>query len=177
VGLLYQRIATDLTLKGKTMKRLVLVVCLFAVLAPCAHHAWAQQTASVPSLSVPSLYERLGGVYPIAVVVDAFIERLLVNDTLNANPAIARARAAVPKQGLKFHVTTLVCQATGGPCKYVGRSMKEAHQHLNITEKEWSAMMADFKATLDQFKVGQKEQQELFAIVEGTKPEIVLNGK
>ena len=154
------------------MKRLLPVVCLFTVLVPCARHAWAQETGSTPSL-----YERLGGVYPIAVVVDAFIERLLVNDTLNANPAIARARATVPKQGLKFHVTTLVCQATGGPCKYVGRSMKEAHQHLNITGKEWSAMMADFKATLDEFKVGQKEQQELFAIVESTKPEIVSNGK
>lgn len=153
------------------MKRLLVVVCLLTVLAPRAGQAWAQQTTSEPSL-----YERLGGVYPIAVVVDAFIERLLVNDTLNANPAIARARTAVPKQGLKFHVTTLVCQATGGPCKYIGRSMKEAHQHLNITGKEWSAMMADFKATLAQFKVGQKEQQELVTIVESTKPEIVLSG-
>jgi hemoglobin len=55
--------------------------------------------------------------------------------------------------------------------------MKEAHQHLNITGKEWSAMMADFKATLDPFKVGQNEQQDLFAIVESTKPEIVLAEK
>lgn len=153
------------------MKKLLVVVCLFTVLTPSAPFARAQQAAAATSL-----YARLGGAYPIAVVVDAFIERLLINKTLNANPAIARARAAVPKQGLKFHVTTLVCQATGGPCKYVGRSMKESHQHLNITGKEWSAMMADFKATLDQFKVGEKEQQELFAIVEGTKPEIVLSG-
>jgi hypothetical protein len=66
-----------------------------------------------------SLYDRLGGAYPIAVVVDDFIERLLVNKTLNANPAIKEARARVPAAGLKFHVTTLVCQVTGGPCKYV----------------------------------------------------------
>src|SRR5262249_53130558 len=80
------------------------------------------------------LYERLGGVYSIATVVDDFIERLLVNDTLNANPAIKEARTRVPKAGLKFHVTALVCEVTGGPCKYSGRSMKEAHAHLNINE-------------------------------------------
>jgi hemoglobin len=61
----------------------------------------------------PSLYERLGGVYSIATVVDDFIERLLVNATLNANPAIDEARRRVPKAGLKFHVTALVCAATG----------------------------------------------------------------
>lgn len=60
-----------------------------------------------------TLYERLGGVYSIATVVDDFIERLLVNDVLNANPAIKEARMRVPKAGLKFRVTALVCQATG----------------------------------------------------------------
>jgi hemoglobin len=154
------------------MKKLLFVVCLFIILTSGVQPSRAQEAPSAPSL-----YDRLGGAYPIAVVVDAFIERLLVNDALNANPAIARARAAVPKQGLKFHVTTLVCQATGGPCKYVGRSMREAHRHLNITEKEWSAMLTDFKATLEQFKVGQKEQRELITIVESTKPDIVVNGK
>ncbi len=56
-----------------------------------------------------SLYERLGGVYAIATVVDAFIEKLLVNDVLNANPAIAEARNRVPKAGLKHRVTEMVC--------------------------------------------------------------------
>jgi hemoglobin len=102
--------------------------------------------------AVAILYDRLGGAYPIAVVVDTFIERLLVNQTLNANPAIDKARQQIPKQGLKFHVTTLVCEATGGPCKYVGRSMKASHAHLNITESEWQAMLVDFRATLDAFK-------------------------
>jgi hemoglobin len=125
--------------------------------------------------AVKSLYERLGGAYAIATVVDDFIERLLVNDTLNANPAIKEARDRVPKAGLKFHVTALVCQATGGPEKYSGRSMKEAHQHLNITEKEWQAMVADFRKTLDAFKVPMKEQEELIAIVGSTKPDIVMS--
>ena len=120
-----------------------------------------------------SLYDRLGGVYNIATVVDDFIERLLVDDTLNANPAIRAARARVPKAGLKYQVTALVCEATGGPCKYTGRSMKEAHAHLNIDEEQWKAMVADLVDTLDKFRVPKKEQEELIAIVASTKGDIV----
>jgi hemoglobin len=97
----------------------------------------------------------------------------LVNDTLNANPAINEARARVPKAGLKFHVTALVCEVTGGPCKYTGRSMKESHAHLDINEAQWQAMVADFRKTLDKFKVPAKEQEELITIVGSTKNEIV----
>jgi hemoglobin len=154
------------------MKAFLSVVCLSVVIV-----AGSLAAAQKPASSTPSLYQRLGGVYSIAVVVDAFIERLLVNQTLNANPAIEAARQKVPKQGLKFHVTTLVCQATGGPCGYTGRSMKEAHAHLNITEAQWQAMRADFKATLDSFNVPEGEQRELFAIVESTKADIVVTGK
>ena len=145
----------------------------------------ADLVLSVGLLAIPArgvaqapkpLYERLGGVYAIATVVDDFIERLLVNQVLNANPRINAARAAVPKAGLKYRVTELVCQVTGGPCKYSGRDMKASHQHLNISEAEWQAMAADFKKTLDQFKVPAAEQQELFAIVAGVKPEIVRQG-
>ena len=129
-------------------------------------------TAAQPE--TPSLYDRLGGVYNIATVVDDFIERLLVNETLNANPAIREARARVPKAGLKFHVTALVCEATGGPCKYTGRSMKEAHARLNINEAQWQAMVADFVETLDKFHVPKKEKEELITIVESTKGDIVV---
>jgi hemoglobin len=121
----------------------------------------------------PSLYDRLGGVYSIATVVDDFIERLLVNATLNANPAINEARKRVPKAGLKFHVTSLVCAATGGKCAYTGRPMKESHEKLNISQAEWNAMVTDFKATLDKFKVPQREQQELITIVDSTNNDIV----
>src|SRR5688572_20105286 len=121
-----------------------------------------------------SLYERLGGIYSIATVVDDFIERLLVNDTLNANPAISQARAHVPKAGLKFQVTALVCDVTGGPCKYTGRAMKESHQQLSITEGQWQAMLVDFQKTLDKFKVPATEQKELIAIVGSTKKDIVV---
>jgi len=135
----------------------------------------ALKTAATPATQ--SLYDRLGGVYAIATVVDDFIERLLVNDTLNANPAILEARNRVPKAGLKFHVTTLVCQVTGGPCKYVGRDMKTSHARLNIREKEWDAMVLDFRKTLDKFKVPAAEQGELITIVGSTKPDIVVPGR
>ena len=62
---------------------------------------------------------------------------------------------------------------TGGPCKYTGRTMKESHQHLNITQAQWDAMVADFKTTLGKFKVPQREQQELITIVGSTKSDIV----
>ncbi len=133
----------------------------------------ADAAAQAPS-GQQSLYERLGGAYPIAAVVDAFIDALLVNDVLNANPAINAARQRVPAAGLKYHVTALVCQATGGPCSYTGRSMKDAHAHLNITEREWQAMLADFRRILNNFGVPQAEQQELLAIVESTKQDIVI---
>lgn len=123
----------------------------------------------------PSLYERLGGTYAIATVVDAFIERLLVNETLNANPAIDAARRSVPKAGLKYHVTSFMVQATGGPEVYIGRPMKAAHVHLNITDGQWDAMAADFQTVLDRFEVPKAEQEELFALVGTVKPDIVTD--
>ena len=134
--------------------------------------------ALVPAASTQpakSLYDRLGGVYPISVVVDSFIDQLLVNDVLNANPAIKEARDRVPPPGLKFHVTALLCQVTGGPCKYTGRGMKESHAKLNIGEKEWQAMLADFGRVLNKYKVPAKEQQELAAIAESVKKDIVIS--
>lgn len=121
-----------------------------------------------------SLYTRLGGVYAIATVVDDFLDRVLADSVLNANPRVNAARQAVPRAGLKYRVTELVCQVTGGPCKYTGRSMKEAHAHLNINEAQWQALLRDFRASLDHFKVPAREQQALIAIVESTKPDIVI---
>ncbi|HEV8538054.1 MAG TPA: group 1 truncated hemoglobin [Bacteroidota bacterium] len=137
--------------------------------------SFAQQKGS--EAKEKSLYDRLGGVYAIATVVDDFIERVLVDSVLNANPAVNKARDRVPKAGLKYRVTELVCQSTGGPCSYTGRSMKESHKHLNITENEWNALAADFKASLDKFKVPEKEQQELFTIIGSTKKDIVMSSE
>ena len=131
--------------------------------------AAAQEAAS----AAPSLYERLGGLAPISVVVDDFIDTLVPDAVLNANPAIDEARKRVPAPGLKYRVTELVCEATGGPCTYTGTTMVEAHAHLNIGEREWQAMLADLRASLDAFDVPGREQRELIAIVESTKADIV----
>ena len=120
-----------------------------------------------------SLYDRLGGLKGITMVSDDFIDRLVKNATLNKNPAIAAGRKSSPPPYLKFQVSQLVCEATGGPCKYTGKNMKEAHAHLHITEQEWGIMAAEFKKSLDKFKVPQAEQKELFEIVGKTKDDIV----
>lgn len=121
-----------------------------------------------------SLYDRLGGVYPIALVVDDFIDRVVANDTLNANPKIYAARDPNRFPGLKYQVTAMVCMATGGPCEYTGKSMKEAHDGMEITAAEWDALASDFKASLDKFGVPEAEQQELFEIVGSTRGDIVV---
>lgn len=124
-----------------------------------------------------SLYDRLGGLMPISVVVSDFIDALVPDSILNQNPAIDAARKRVPAEYLKYHVTAMVCQATGGPCQYHGRGMKESHVHLNITEKEWDRMVTIFKEILAKHKVPAKETQELLDIVGTTKADIVMASK
>jgi hemoglobin len=122
----------------------------------------------------PTLYERLGGVYAIAVVVDDFIDRIMTDPRLNANPAVNEAHHKVPPAGFKYLVTEMVCWAAGGPQRYTGRSMLDSHRHLNITPAEWDAFMDDLQQTLDKFGVPAAEQAELRAIVQGTYGDIVI---
>jgi hemoglobin len=121
-----------------------------------------------------SLYERLGGVYNIATVVDDFIDRIMVDPRLNANPRVNEAHHRVLPPGFKYIVTELVCEATGGPQKYTGRSMHDSHKHLQITAAEWEAFLDDFRQTLDKFEVPQAEQAELKTIVGGAREDIVV---
>ena len=123
--------------------------------------------------SKPSLYERLGGVYAIATVVDDFIDRIMDDPRLNANPKVDEAHHRVSRAGFKYLVTEQVCWATGGPQQYTGRSMRDSHAHLDITPAEWEAFLDDFQQTLTRFGVSQAEQSELFAIVESTRGDIV----
>jgi len=121
-----------------------------------------------------TLYERLSGLKGITVVVDDFINRLVANKELNKNPAIDAGRKSSPAPYLKFQVSQMVCEVTGGPCKYTGKAMKESHVYLNISEKEWDVMAKEFKKSLDKFKVPAAEQKELFDIVGKTKADIVV---
>ncbi len=122
----------------------------------------------------PSLYERLGGIYSIATVVDDLIDRVMNDPRLNANPAVNEAHHKVPPAGFKYLVTEMVGGASGGPQKYTGRPMRESHEHLNITPKEWEAFMDDLQQALDKFSVSAAEQAELKAIVNSTYGDIVI---
>ncbi len=122
-----------------------------------------------------SLYDRLGGLAPISVVVSDFIDALVPDAMLNANPAIDAARQQVPGPYLKYHVTAMVCEVTGGPCKYTGRNMKESHAHMSITEQEWDRMVSIFKDVLAKHGVPAQEQEELLAIIGSTKLDIVVS--
>lgn len=120
-----------------------------------------------------SLYDRLGGIYPIATVVDELIEALLTDPVINANPRVKEISAHLPKAGLKYQLTSFVARACGGPQKYTGRSMKKTHVNLNINEQEWQALVVDLQGILDKFKVPQQEQKELLSLIGSTKKDIV----
>ena len=122
----------------------------------------------------PSLYDRLGGLYNIAVVVDDFIDRVMGDPRLNANPRVDEAHHRVSPQGFKYYVTEMLCWAAGGPQTYSGRTMGDTHRHLMITDEEWVAFMDDLQQSLDRFEVPQPEQGEVIAIVESTKEAIVV---
>ena len=129
---------------------------------------------NVPAIERPSLYDRLGGVYNIATVIDDLIDRVMVDPRLNANPRVDEAHHRVTPAGFKFLVTELACSAAGGPQTYSGRSMGDSHRHLMITGEEWQAFMDDLQQTLEKFAVPQPEQEELRVIVESTREAIVV---
>ncbi len=122
----------------------------------------------------PSLYDRLGGVYNIATVVDDLIDRIMVDPRLNANPRVDEAHHRVSPAGFKYFVTEMLCWAAGGPQRYSGRPMGDSHRHLMITPDEWQAFMEDVQQTLDKFGVPQPEQDEVRTIIESTREAIVV---
>ena len=147
------------------MKKLVLTSLFLFIITLVPSFAQTQAPAS--------LYDRLGGAYAVSAVVDDFIDKLLADPVITANQSIVTAMNRINKAGLKFHITEFVCQVTGGPQKYTGRTMKESHEGLKITEAEWGAMVKDFIGSLKKFNVPEKEQNELVSIVGTTKPDIV----
>jgi hemoglobin len=124
--------------------------------------------------SQPTLYERLGGVYAIAAVVDDFIDRIMGDPRLNANPNVDEAHHRVSRAGFKYLVTEQLCEAAGGPQRYTGRSMYDSHAHLAITDHEWAAFLDDLRQSLDKFRLPAELQEEIVGIVQSTKGDIVL---
>ena len=114
-----------------------------------------------------TLYDRLGGLNAITAVVGDFRDRVARDDRINlkfARTDLARLTKMLIDQ---------VCEATGGPCHYNGRSMKEAHAGMKVTKGEFNALVEDLVATLKQFKVPSVEQEELLAIHGPLRSEIV----
>lgn len=117
-----------------------------------------------------SLYKRLGGYDALAAVTDDFIGRLV------ADKQLARffgGASTDSKKRIRQLVLDQLCEATGGPCFYIGRSMKTSHAGLGITEAEWDIGVRLLVETLNKFKVPKAEQDELGKIIGTLKPDIV----
>ncbi len=117
-----------------------------------------------------SLYERVGGYNALAAVVDDFIVRL-VTDKQFEKFFIGQSNDS--KKRIRQHILDQFCAATGGPCVYTGREMKTSHAGLAITNAEWDAAAKHLVASLDKFKVPEKEKGEILAFVVSLKKDIV----
>ena len=122
----------------------------------------------------PSLYTRLGGYDAIAAVSDDFIARLAADKQLSRF-VVGHSQDSLMK--LRQHVVEFLCNATGGPCVYMGRDMKTAHKGMGITESDWDLSVKALVATLDKFKVPEKEKGEVLAAFAAHKNEVTEGSK
>jgi hemoglobin len=118
-------------------------------------------------MEMASLYERLGGLEAISSVVDSFVARCAGDDRINRK----FERSDIPR--LKKMLVDQVCEATGGPCTYIGRDMKETHTGMGVTAGEFDALVEDLVATLDEFGVPRAEQEELLGVLAPMRDDIV----
>jgi hemoglobin len=119
-----------------------------------------------------SLYERLGKVDAISAVVDQFLANVVADNRINAKFA---ATVASPARvtALRTNLIDQICQGTGGPCVYKGKTMAQAHAGMAITQVEFNALVEDLTAALTKFNVPEKEQTELRAILGPMQADIV----
>jgi hemoglobin len=119
-----------------------------------------------------SLFERLGGMPAIEAVADKLFTRIVADDRVNTWFAHA---AAHPESALHYKksLAELVCQATGGPCKYSGPDMAAVHQGRGVTEAAFNAVVEDIAATLDELKVPEKQKSQLLALLTPMKAAVV----
>lgn len=115
----------------------------------------------------PNLYERLGGKEAINMVVKDLLASGMADPRLK--PRLSRMDGAKCERQL----TDLLCQATGGPCKYNGRDMKTAHTGAKVTEVEWQAFSENLLKTFDRFNVPARERNDLLQLIVPMKADIV----
>ena len=131
-----------------------------------------------------SLYERLGGVFAIAAVIDYFSDEVVKNAVAGQgsdNPELrewhTQKLARLP--GLKWMRTLWVCDVAGGPFNYVGTepgrervSLEEAHRELEITPDQFDAVAGELAKALDHFRVPEREKGEVLAAFSAHKGEV-----
>jgi hemoglobin len=151
-------------MKTRTISTTVL---LAASLAACGGQARAPAPPAAPAAS---LYDRLGRKDAIAAVVKDFVEQRVATDA-RINGFFAHADLP----GLEMKLIEQICEATGGPCKYTGlyKDMKTAHAGLAIKDADFTALVEDLTASLQQFHVAAAEQQELLAALGKMHDDIV----
>jgi hemoglobin len=139
------------------------LAAVLLVLAGCA--ATPQHTATPPAKD--AFYRELGGTEGITKVVDAFFRRL------NNDARINTLFRNVDHDDLRRLVIEQLCEATGGPCKYTGRSMEEAHSGLNLTNADFDAFVEDLRTGMNDVKVPYASQQKLIAMLAPMRPQVV----
>jgi hemoglobin len=120
-----------------------------------------------PAGDTKSLYTRLGGKPAIRAVVNDFVGNVAADKRINK----FFAKTDIPN--LKRQLTNQICQGSGGPCKYTGRSMKDAHRGMGVSGGDFGALVEDLQKSLNKFKVPAREQGELLAILGPMKRDIV----
>ena len=140
----------------------VLLLFVAVNLGACA------STGDVPA--TPSLYKRLGGREGITGVVNDFTANMAADPRVNARFKGMKPEAA---EQFKSKLADQICDATGGPCSYLGKDMKAAHQGMKITEAEWNATVENLVKALDKNNVDAKSKDELLAVLGPMKKDIV----
>ncbi|HEX4422395.1 MAG TPA: group 1 truncated hemoglobin [Kofleriaceae bacterium] len=126
-------------------------------------------TTSAPAADpAGSLYDRLGKKDAITAVIKDFVEERVAKD---ARIKSFFVNADIP--GLETKLVDQICEATGGPCKYTGKDMKTAHAGMKVKDADFNALVEDLKASLDHFKVGDKEQKDLLGALASMHDDIV----
>jgi len=113
------------------------------------------------------LYDRLGGKGAITAVVETFVGKVGADKRINGY------FGSTDLTKLKVHLVDQICEASGGPCKYTGRSMKQTHAGIGVTDAAFGALVEDLVAALNQHKVGKAEQDQLVGILGPMKSDIV----
>lgn len=155
------------------MHRLILVSAL--ALAGCASQTAATKrdapaTAAKTEEAPKVLYERLGGKPAIEAVIDDFLGRVAADERINSGFAVGH----LPR--LRQRLIELVCAATGGGCTYSGRDMGTVHAGMRITNEQFNALVGHLVATLEKFKVPEKEKGELLGLLAPMRDSIVEEG-